>query len=182
MPRPALVPSVCWGQVSFPARAEPAGQDGQGQEEMSHGQGSRAPAKGCGVHHFLHGALHAHSSHVQPGARTTRGAQHCPAPSHPPGTAATAGPEQLPLSTGASPQLREPGPTPAAAPRSLTADLHATAPLRAGPDASSHRLCLKNSPACHGAPGNWSLPAWPAAWPACPQPGPHGSPTQPASC
>ena len=45
-PCPALVPSLCWGQVSFPARAEQAGQDGEGREETSPGEASRAPAEG----------------------------------------------------------------------------------------------------------------------------------------
>ena len=73
LPCPALVPSACWGQVSFPARAEQAGHNGQGREDTSHGQASRAPAEGCGAPRFLHGAIRAHSSHVQPGAHSPWG-------------------------------------------------------------------------------------------------------------
>ena len=100
----------------------------------------------------------------------------------PPGTTATVGHEQPPLSTGASPQLREPGLTPAAAPHAWRAVLRTPAPLRAGPDTSSHGLCLENHPTCHGAPGDRPLPAQRAAQPARPHPSPHGCPTRPAGC
>jgi len=107
-PRPAPVPSACRGQVSFPAHAEQGGEDGEGWEERSHGQVSRAPAVGRGTPRFLHGALRVHSPHVQPGVGTPRGAQRGPAPRHPPGSAAALGPQQPPLSAGAAPQLHEP--------------------------------------------------------------------------
>ena len=179
---PSFGPLGLQGQVSFPARVEQAGQDGQGREETSRGQASRAPAEGCGASRFLHGALRAHSSHVQPGARTSRCTQRCPAPSHPPGTTATLGPQQPLLSTGTSPQLRKPGRSPAATPHAQTTGSPTKAPLRAGPDTNSHRLCLENRPACHGAPRDRPVPARPAAWPSRSHQGPSGFPPQPAGC
>jgi len=145
-PHPALLPSACRGQVSFPARAEQAGQDGEGRDERSHGQANRAPAAGRRTPRFLHRALRTHSPCVQPDIGTPWGAQHGPAPRHPPGTTAALGPQQPPLSTGAAPQLHEPGMAPTAAPRTRAVGRPAPAALSAGPDTSSHRLCLENRP------------------------------------
>ncbi|XP_064329814.1 uncharacterized protein LOC135317452 [Phalacrocorax carbo] len=84
---------------------------------------------------------------------------------------------------GASPQLREPGPTPAAAPHTRTPGLPTPAPPRAGPNTSSRHMCLEKRPTSHGAPaGNQPPPARTAARPARLRPGPNGCPTQPARC
>ncbi|XP_074936433.1 uncharacterized protein LOC142051152 isoform X2 [Phalacrocorax aristotelis] len=84
---------------------------------------------------------------------------------------------------GASPQLREPGPTPAAAPHTRTPGLPTPAPPRAGPNTSSRHVCLEKRPTSYGAvAGNQPPPARTAARPARLRPGPNGCPAQPARC
>ncbi|XP_054668096.1 uncharacterized protein LOC129200873 [Grus americana] len=85
---------------------------------------------------------------------------------------------------GASLQLREPGPTPAATPHTWTAGPPPSATLRARPDTSSHRLCLEKRPASHGASGGGDRPP-PAQTPtrsARLHPGLRSCPTQPTGC